>query len=84
MLFLIEYDRRRGCIVTFRTFMESEREAADNQRIALELDRHREGTVNEVVVLEASSENALRRTHRRYFEDVGEIAATRTPGKARS
>jgi hypothetical protein len=73
MLFLIEYDRSRGEIVTFRSFGDLEREAAENSRLELELELSRQGQEREVVLLEAASEDALRLTHRRYFEDLSEL-----------
>jgi hypothetical protein len=39
----------------------------------LELELNRIGTVHEVVILEAATEEALRRTHRRYFENLSEL-----------
>jgi hypothetical protein len=73
MILLIVYNRPKGEIVTRRVFDEAERAAADDARLEIELDLHRKKIDHEVVLLEASSEEALRRTHRRYFEDVGEI-----------
>jgi hypothetical protein len=73
MLFLIEYDRDRGKIVTFRTFDDSERKVAENSRLEMELDLNRRGVEREVVILEAASEEAVRRTHRRYFETLEEL-----------
>jgi hypothetical protein len=70
MIFLIEYDRQRGQIVTFRTYEDAQQTDADSDRIALEVDRHHRGVLSEVVLLEAASEAALRRTHRRYFEGL--------------
>jgi hypothetical protein len=76
MRFLIEYDRQRGQIVTFRIFENAEKDQAEDTRIALELDLHRRGTKHEVVVLEAASEEAVRRTHRRYFESLDSLASS--------
>jgi hypothetical protein len=73
MLFLIEYDRNLGQIVTFRAFTELEKTDAENARLELELGLNRLGKEHEVVLLEAASEEALRRTHRRYFEDLAEL-----------
>ena len=73
MIFLIEYDRGQGRIVTFKTFGDSERQEAEGARLQLELELNRLGTEHEVVLLEATSEKALRRTHRRYFEDLAEL-----------
>ena len=73
MIFLIEYDRLKGHIVTMVAFEESGRSKAENSRLQIELDLHRRKLDHEVVLLEAASEEALRRTHRRYFEDLDQI-----------
>ncbi len=73
MIFLIEYDRRRGRIISFKRFVDSDRQTAADARLRMELDLNKRGTDHEVVLLEASSEEALRRTHRRYFENPGQI-----------
>lgn len=73
MLFLIEYDRRRGELVTFKTFDDSERRKAEDARLEMELRLNREGVEHEVVILEAATEEAVRRTHRRYFESLREL-----------
>ena len=70
MIFLIEYDRKRGQMITFETFDASERQDAEDSRLEMELALNRRGIEREVVLLEASTEEALRRTHRRYFEDL--------------
>jgi hypothetical protein len=75
MLFLIEYDRIRGQIVTLRTFDNSERLKAQDSRLALELSLHRRGIEREVVLLDAASEAAVRLTHARYFYDLSELIA---------
>ena len=74
MIFLIEYNRPEGQIVTFKRFQDSERRKAQKSRLDLELDLNRRGVNHEVVLLEAASENAVRRTHRRYFETLRQIA----------
>ncbi len=73
MIFLIEYDRNRGRIVTFREFDDSERQKAEYSRLQMELEHNHLGTEHEVVLLEAATEEALRRTHRRYFENLTEL-----------
>lgn len=73
MLFLIEYDRNRGEIVSLQPFPESEGQEAQNARLELELELNRLKKDHEVVVLDAASESALRRTHRRYFEDLSQL-----------
>jgi hypothetical protein len=74
MIFLIEYNRNEGRIVTIRSFSDSERDNAEESRLKLELDLNQKGIDDEVVLLEAFSEEALRRTHRRYFENLSELA----------
>jgi hypothetical protein len=73
MIFLIEYNRRQGRIITFQKFDERERESSANARLEIELELNRRGIDHEVVLLEAESEEALRLTHRRYFEDANQI-----------
>ena len=73
MIFLIEYNRRPGTIVSSRTFNSSQREEAQTVRLNLELDLNHRGVDHEVVLLEAETETALRLTHRRYFEDLRHI-----------
>ena len=73
MLFLIEYARDEGRIVTFETFTDHDLSGAQSVRLELELDLNRCGVEHEVVLLEAKNEEALRRTHRRYFESLSEL-----------
>lgn len=73
MIFLIEYDRNQGRIVTFESFGDSDREKAEESRLQLELDLNLKSIHNEVVLLEAATEEAIRRTHRRYFENLTEL-----------
>jgi hypothetical protein len=75
MIFLIEYDRDRGRIVKIDTFKDSDRETAEQSRLNLELNNNVMGIDNEVVLLEATNEEAVRRTHRRYFEDLRELTS---------
>lgn len=74
VLFLIRYNRALGRIESFQTFPESDREKVEDERLALELELNRKGIFREVVLLEATSEAALRLTHRRYFEDVSTLS----------
>jgi hypothetical protein len=73
MIFLIEYNRSEGHLVTFRDFDNSQRRQAEDSRLGLELDLNRKGIGHEVVLLDAANEDALRLTHRRYFEDLRQI-----------
>lgn len=74
MLFLVEYDRSRGSVARITPYEDSQRELAEKARLALELKLHQQGIQREVVLLEAASEDALRLTHRRYFETLAELA----------
>jgi hypothetical protein len=73
MIFLIEYNRNRGQIITFKTFDDTERQEAKDARLKMELELNQLETEHEVVLLEAATEEALRRTHRRYFENLSEL-----------
>lgn len=82
MIFLIEYDRPRGHIVQFKVFSDSERAAAQDIRLEIELNLNRSRVDHEVVLLEAMSEEAVRRTHRRYFENPRQIVESTSGGDA--
>ncbi len=74
MLFLIQYDRSRGSIVEIIKFPDSQRRKAEDLRLEIEIELNRQRIAREVVLLEAKSEEALRQTHRRYFENFRELA----------
>lgn len=73
MLFLIEYARDQGRLVAFKGFKDEDSTLAEFARLELELDLNHRGVEHEVVLLEAENESALRRTHRRYFENLTEL-----------
>ena len=73
MIFLIDYDRKAGKIVMFRRFTDEQRKRAEEARLELDLQLNRTRTEREVVLLEAATEGALRRTHRRYFESLEQL-----------
>jgi len=77
MIFLIEYDREQGKLVNFSSFKDEEATVAKDQRLAREMWLNKMGLEREVVLLEARNEDALKRTHRRYFEDLKELLQTR-------
>jgi hypothetical protein len=74
MLFLIEYDRNQGKVVTIQKYDDAPK--AENARLEMELHLNRLGIEHEVVLLEAATEEALRLTHRRYFETLSELMGT--------
>lgn len=77
MIFLIEYNRREGRIITFEAFDDTARVEAEKIRLDIELSLNRRGVDHEVVLLQAASEDALRQTHRRYFENPQELLKER-------
>ena len=74
MIFLLDYDRECGQLVSLKAFTDEAVLEAQNARVQLKLDLSRAKASREVVLLEADDEGALRRTHRRYFEDLSELA----------
>jgi hypothetical protein len=73
VLYLIEYDRPKGSIVELLEFKDSERSAAEEKRLQIELELNRNGLEHELALLEALSKNALYKTHSRYFRNLSEI-----------
>lgn len=79
MIFLIEYDRKAGLLVQLREFLPSSRQEASRARLELEIEHLKAGVRREVVLLEANSEEDLRRTHNRYFRGVSDLAGSVKP-----
>lgn len=73
MIFLIDYDPTTGTLVRFQTFQEVDRSLAEKERLEIELEHLRNGIAREVVILEASSDEQIRISHRRYFETPEQI-----------
>jgi hypothetical protein len=70
MIFLIDYDRGTGSIRLFKAFQDRDRLKAEKIRLELELlDR----IDAEIVLLEADSEETVRKTHARYFNTATEL-----------
>jgi hypothetical protein len=76
MIFLIHYNRSTGEIVTLKEFGKSQRVQAEDERLQMELDLVGQKDGDEVCLLEAVSIDALRLTHRRYFESLKTITAS--------
>ena len=70
MIFLIDYDKKRGLIRSFRSFADEDRACAERIRLEMEI-ADRAGS--EVVILEAADEETLRKTHARYFKSAAEL-----------
>jgi len=76
MIFLIHYNRSAGEIVELKEFEQSQRVQAEDARLKMELDLIGKEDWNEVCLLEASNIEALKRTHRRYFESLRTLTAS--------
>ena len=76
MIFLIHYNRSAGEIVKMKEFDDSERTRAADARLTLELELIGKKDGDEVCLLEARSREALRHTHRRYFESLRTLTAS--------
>ncbi len=75
MIFLIEYNRQKGRIISLKSFNDSDRIKAQDCRLTLELSLNAKSVEHEVVLLEAESEAAIRLTHGRYFYGLSELIA---------
>jgi hypothetical protein len=76
MIFLIHYNRSKGEIVELKQFEQSQRVQAEEARLSMELDLIGKKDGDEVCILEAGSIEALKRTHRRYFESLRTLTAS--------
>jgi hypothetical protein len=74
--YLIVFDRARSIVVRCEPFNSSD--AALNARFDAERDYGRSDDI-EVVVLSASSPEALTRTHSRYFKGLGQLFRAAIP-----
>jgi len=81
VFFLIQYNRELGELEKLISFPDYQRHKAEDVRLELEMEHKRRGIEREVVLLEALDEAALRRTHRRYFANLAELAdpSSRSP-----
>lgn len=70
MIYLIQYDRDLGDLITFSSYQDADRLMAESERLQIELELLASGVIREVVLLEAKSVEELRKTHRRYFESL--------------
>ncbi len=73
--FLVVYNQLSGQLLELTRYEAGKRDEALGARFAREL-MERDHRHIEVVLLGAASEDALRRTHARYFHTAAEIAAT--------
>ena len=73
MIYLIQYDRSLGELVNLHEFPSQSKDRAEEKRLCVELDLLVKNISHEVVLLEANSEDELRKTHRRYFERLDQL-----------
>ena len=73
MIYLIQYDRKLGELVRVEEFPVGSMQRAEEVRLGVELDLLRRKVAHEVVLLEATNEDELRKTHRRYFERLEQL-----------
>jgi hypothetical protein len=66
-IFLLIYDRRLHRLTRVSEFEQARRQEAMDARYEAELSAMRAGRDEEIVILEASSLDALKRTHGSYF-----------------
>ena len=58
MIFLLEYDRKKGKLVSFKRFEDCEREEAQDARLELELRLFRSEIEHEVVIWKLNPKNS--------------------------
>lgn len=73
MIYLIQYDRSLGRLVRLEAFPSESAGRAEEVRLCVELDLLSRKVAHEVVLLEATNEDELRKTHRRYFERLDQL-----------
>jgi hypothetical protein len=73
MIFLIDYDRKKGELRSFKHFRNDQRAEAQRERRDIELSLDGSRASREVVLLEAHDEQVLHRTRQRYFKTTQEI-----------
>jgi len=76
MIFLIHYKPSVGNIILLKTFTEAQHREAEEARLALELSLIGQKDGDEVCLLDAASLEALKMTHRRYFESLPTLTAS--------
>jgi thioesterase domain-containing protein len=78
MIYLIQYDRKQGQLVSLDSFPAQSKQSAEEARLRMELPLVGNHDTYEVVLLEAKNEQELRKTHRRYFERLDQLLADST------
>ena len=81
MIFLIVYDRVESELRSIESFSDDERDVAYSKKMDTEISLIGSGSgAVEVILLEASSEEQLHATHRRYFNTLKELKVVSPSG----
>lgn len=75
MIFLINYNRQTSTLESITEFSDENRKMAEEARLTMEIKNIGRGTTREIVLLEALTKDALRHTHRRYFETLRQLTS---------
>jgi len=75
MIFLLEYDRPRGALVSLREFGDDEMSLAHDACLEREIQLLGSDWTREVVMLQSRSLESLKFTHMRYFATLEEMFA---------
>jgi hypothetical protein len=78
VLFLIQYARKQGQPVALTQSWGEQRKAAEDTRLELEISLNMKRINHEVVLLQADDEDAIRRTHGRYFKTLADLVGFMT------
>jgi hypothetical protein len=74
MLFLIEYSRSQGKLISLKSFPDTEWNAVMDERLELELDLfHRKVQDHDALVFQSDSLETLKVTHGNYFKTLEEL-----------
>ena len=75
MIYLIQYNRQTGMPARVTEYPVERRREAEKARLEIELGQLNAAIEHEIVLLEAPSQNELRKTHRRCFEELKPLHA---------
>jgi hypothetical protein len=75
MIYLVQYNRKQGQLVSLDAFPAQSKQGAEEARLRMELQLLGHHDTVEVVLLEARNKRELRKTHRRYFERLDQLMA---------
>lgn len=76
MIFLVHYDRKQGKLVSMAAYTDRDRLEASKAKMELEISLLGSTGVNEVVLLEAATEDDLKGSHSRYFKTLEQLKSS--------